>query len=90
MTTTKEAFEVIISALNSMNYEHEVTDTLNEVLVKLHPTLQQNFMKHLIIPAIENFAQKKHNGYYDLRNEASCVLASKLAPLTKEACLPFI
>lgn len=90
MKDTKEAFETIISALNSMNYEHEVTDALNDVLSKLHPTLQQNFMKHLIIPAINKFAEKKEKGYYDLRNEASCILASKLAPLTKDTYLPFI
>ena len=75
---------------DKMGGEDKVQDALQSVLNQQHRTLQQNFMRQIIIPSIRIFAEKDKNNYKDLRNEASCELATKLLPMVENAPLPFI
>jgi len=86
----EEALNSLFDALNKMGGEKEVEAGLKNVLDRQHRTLQQNFMSHIIIPSIKIFADKNANGFKDLRNEASCELATKLLPIVKDAYLPFV
>jgi len=86
----RDALNSLFDALNKMGGDFEINEALKEVLAKQHRTLQQNFMRRIIVPSIQIFAQKQADGYYDLRNEASCKLAAELLPITKKAILPFI
>ena len=59
-----------------------------------HRTLQQNFMREVILPAIYLFAWKHRNGWTDARNEETCKIAHEIAELltkrqTRDA-LPYI
>lgn len=86
----EDSLNSLFDALNKMGGESSVEEGLRQVLNKQHRTLQQNFMRHIIVPSIQIFAEKKQNRFTDLRNEASCDLAEKLLPLVKDSPLPFI
>ena len=86
----KGIFSGLFDELNRMGSEQNVTDALKETLGQQHRTLQQNFFRYVIVPAIQTFAEKLDRNLWDLRNEASCKLASKLQPMVKDVCLPFI
>jgi len=86
----KQIFNDLFSELNHMGNEDNVRQALGEVLKEQHRTLQQLYFRHVIVPSIDAFAQKKDHNFTDLRNEASCELAHKLRPLVKDSCLPFI
>ena len=88
--TNEELFEELYNRLNRMNREDEIKDALEKTLGHLHRTLQQNFFRHLIVPAVQYFAKQHEAGWYDLRNEASCETAVKMLPIVDEAALPFI
>lgn len=87
---TEDALNSLFDALNKMGGEPSVEEGLRQVLNKQHRTLQQNYMRHIVVPSIRIFADKKLNRFTDLRNEASCDLAEKLLPLVKDCPLPFI
>jgi len=87
---TEDALNSLFDALNKMGGEDKVEAGLRNVLGCQHRTLQQNFMRQIIIPSIHIYAAKKADQMTDLRNEASCNLAEKLLPLVKDAGLPFI
>jgi hypothetical protein len=86
----KQIFNDLFSELNHMGNEGNVQDALKEVLGEQHRTLQQNFFRYVVVPAILAFADKHSKGLTDLRNEASCELADKLRSIVKDAPLPFI
>ena len=85
-----EIFNSLSRELNHLGNEKNVEDALAEFLRCEHPTLQQNFFKHVVVKAIEIMAEKHDNKYFDLRNEASCEIAKKLLSVTKDAMIPFI
>jgi len=80
----------IMDELNKMGNEEEVGKFFVDGILGTHRTLQQNFMRHIIIPSMLDFARRYDEGMYDLRNEAACKLAKKLEPYLKDAGLPFI
>jgi hypothetical protein len=49
-----------------------------------HRTLQQMFVRSVILPILEYLAKSYEQGAYDLRNEASCRLASRMLAAVKE------
>ena len=84
------SLDSIFDAINKMGGEESVEVALQSVLNKQHRTLQQNFMRQIIIPSLRIFAEKDSSGYTDLRNEATCKLATKLLPIIDKEHLPFI
>lgn len=89
-TQTEDALNSLFDALNKMGGSKDVEEGLRNVLNHQHRTLQQNFMRQILVPAIRIFAEKDRNGYKDLRNEASCELATKLLPLVDREPLPYV
>ena len=87
---TEDALNSLFDALNKMGGDKEVLEGLQNVLNVQHRTLKQNFMRQIIVPAIRLFADNNANGYKDLRNEASCELATKLLPIVEKSPLPYI
>ena len=87
---TEDALNSLFDAINKMGGDKDVMAGVTNVLNKQHRTLQQNFMRLIIVPSIKSFAAKKAEGWYDLRNEAACELATKLLPIVEKESLPFI
>lgn len=69
-----EGLKKIFSAING-GFHKEIVAAVEHVLETEHRTLQQCFMRDVIVPAIENFAGREH---FDLRNQDSIVLAKAL------------
>lgn len=86
-----EGMSTVLSNLGTLG-----GDSVKEDVVRCfcftHRTLQQGFVKQVIIPILKHLAEQEREGNYDLRNEASVKLASKmLAQLSEDDLyLPFI
>ena len=80
----------LMDELNKMGSEEDIGRCFVHAVLQTHRTLQQNFVRHIIIPSLLDFARRYDMDQYDARNEASCKLAKKLEPLLKDAGLPFI
>jgi hypothetical protein len=85
-----EILNSLFDVLNQMGGEQDVKIALEHVIHSQHRTLQQNFMRNLIVPSIQIFANMGEEGWTDLRNEASCKLAGKLHKIANETGLPFV
>lgn len=81
--------ERLVAAIN------EVFDSLNvlggrsdeavkDAFRRQHRTLQQQLVGRVILPVLEQLAEMDKAGAYDLRNEASAKLATKLLSGVKE------
>lgn len=86
----EQASRGLIRAMNSFaarsNGEKIVTDMLHE-----HPTLQQSFMRTVVIPFIKGMAKKDGTARCDLRNETTVSLAKKmLCAISEDGQLPGI
>lgn len=79
----KLALEKVILSLNSANSSKSEATTVH-VLHGEHRTLQQDFMRSVIIPTIHYFAWAKENNLVDARNEATTSLCYELAKLLKQ------
>jgi len=88
----RELIDKLISELSVMNNEREVQNQVVSAFQCTHRTLQQNFMRHVIMPLFEEMHKWDKEGNYDLRNEASCKLATKMLGCLNEddKMLPFI
>ena len=82
----RELAGVISLSVNSFTFD---SNGFVEVMIREHKTLQQSFMREVILPYIEALSLSKN---YDDRNEASVALAKAIMERTTEAerCLPFI
>lgn len=85
-----EIVDNLMDELNHMGNEEDVGKHFVNAVLSAHRTLQQNFVRHIIIPCLLDFARRYDLGHYDARNEASCSLAKQLEPFLKEAGLPFV
>lgn len=86
----KNLIAQLFDELNRMGNEEKVGEYVIEAIRYQHRTLQQNFFGHCVIPIIKDFAKRDENNY-DLRNEASCMLAKKIEPVIRDVTrLPFI
>ena len=85
-----EILNSLFDVLNRMGSEQDVETALENVIHSQHRTLQQNFMRNMIIPSIRVFAKMGEEGWTDLRNEASCKLAGELHKIADNTGLPFV
>ncbi len=68
----------VVSALSRMVNSYDFPkDKFVEEFMKQHPTLQQNCMK-IFLPIIERWAENYKQGWFDLRSEDTCRIASKM------------
>lgn len=87
----QQACQTIVSHLNQMGNGKTIfmKGFLDEVL-RAHPTLQQSFMREVVLRVMKVFAEIAENKWYDLRNEESCKLAERFCEQFGDAYLPFI
>lgn len=86
------AMEEVMNCLNAMGSEAENEQAVREVLMHTHRTLQQSFMRTVIVPSLLQFSFQASSNSYDLRNLHSCTLAHKmLSALNQDDYyLPFV
>lgn len=78
----KEFLEKFDSAVNLFMSDEEYRE-LAEKICNTHRTLQQNKMR-LIVHMLQVWADQDRDGWYDLRNEATVKLASKIVDAFKD------
>jgi hypothetical protein len=78
----KEFLEKFDSAVNLFMSDDEYRE-LAEKICNTHRTLQQNKMR-LIVHMLQVWADQDRDGWYDLRNEATVKLASKIVDAFKD------
>ena len=83
----ERAFEALVNELESGDRKG-VADAVKLAIRRTHRTHQQLFMKLVLVPALQQFAE----GGSDLRNQASVSLAKTLlaAVVQEDIYLPFI
>ena len=86
----RQAVKTIIDNINAMGFEKEVGNIIVDEIGKTHRTLQQRFFADVLKPIILDFAERGEQGWFDLRNEASCNTAKALKPILDGSCFPFI
>lgn len=95
MTGTPTVYEVmngLFNALNVMGNEKATKEAAVRAFNSTHRTLQQSFMRVVIIPILKHLAQQHEVGYFDQRNADAAKLASRmLKDLTDDDLfLPFV
>lgn len=86
-TSGKEVAEELSDFVNgSLSYREQ--DFVNEVLSE-HRTLQQSMFR-LFVHCMDGWAEMHKSGMYDARNEATCVISSKIAKVKEDIDLPLI
>lgn len=82
----RELAEIVGFSLNTFRFD---SSGFVEVMLREHRTIQQSFMREVIVPYLLGLSEVKS---YDERNEASVRLATAImARVTDdELCLPFI
>lgn len=68
----------VASAVNVMGGEEEGKAAICHQFHCLHRTLQQSFMRVVVMPILSSLAADYHTGQCDLRNLASASLAAKM------------
>jgi len=77
--------EMLTQYINNVCIE-ELSKELVERMSHIHPTLQQNFTR-VCVDWFKELSEKK---YYDLRNEASVLLAKRLRKELDNTYLPHV
>jgi hypothetical protein len=85
-----KAMNDLFNAVNICGGEQEITNSILDAVSHEHRTLKQSFMRAIIIPIINHFANAYEQGTYDARNEATCKLCYELKKVTDKHPLPFI
>jgi len=82
----KELAEIVSRAVNTFRFDSK---GFSDVMVREHRTLQQSFMREVILPYLKAVSQLS---CFDDQNERSVALAKAIMQRTTddERCLPFI
>lgn len=89
----REAVRSLMDALNRSSTGARASAAVAEELEHTHRTLQQEYMRTVVVPTLQKLAEMGERGAYDARNEASCRLAQRLLEAVKDdddLMLPFI
>lgn len=86
----RAAIEVICQELNHMGNEKVISNAVAAAISSQHRTLQQLFMNFVVRGAVEVFAFEKSKGFFDARNEDSCILGESLKAVMDEKYLPYL
>ena len=84
-----EVAKQVADLLNYFGNEDAVEGFVTQMTCFTHRTLQQSVMG-LICKLLEAWAEMDSSGVYDLRNEATVKLATKLQEVCKDSYLPSI
>lgn len=88
----RTAMSDVMSAVNTFGNESDIKAEVVLAFRKSHRTIQQCFVRLVILPILQHLGDNYNNGIYDGRNEASCRLAAKiLAALSEDdTYLPYV
>jgi hypothetical protein len=79
------SLNTFISDLNTMGNEKASQEAVTVAFNTTHRTLQQTFVRVVLIPILQHLAREYAEGYCDMRNASSGKLATKmLATVTDE------
>lgn len=78
MGTLANIVRNMADAVNIFDTDAKREQEVREAFASQHRSLQQLIVKLLVMPILRQLADSYAQGYYDLRNEASCKLASKM------------
>jgi hypothetical protein len=84
--TLKELTDLLSDCANS----DVILPQLAKNLANQHRTLVQCFMRNFIVPFIKELADQYKQGFFDLRNEQSCKLSTKMLDLCEDHYLPLV
>lgn len=84
-----ELAETLSRFVNRYDSKVAVEAFIEEITCRTHRTLQQNIMG-LFLQLVDSWAERDAEGQYDLRNEGTVKLATKLKEVTQDAYLPFV
>jgi hypothetical protein len=95
MNTTSPFTDALHSVENTLNVLGSDKDRRIVVInwfSTLHRTLQQQFVKVIVLPVLQHLAEDHELGYTDRRNQAAAALAHKMLAATddNDRYLPFI
>ena len=75
----KQLAEALAEVFNSLNVlGSDNSNVVTYVFSRTHRTLQQQFVKMVIIPILKQLADAHVEGWVDARNERAAALASKM------------
>jgi hypothetical protein len=80
----EEAIKELVQAHKALPYGEKTLPIFENYFRTEHRTLQQIFMKELIVPMIEAFAAMERSGSHDARNEASVEFARDVVAMMRE------
>lgn len=82
----KEAFQLLSTMTNTMR--KSALNDLAILMARDHRTLQQGFMRDLVVPLLEIWAEDFEEKRFDLRNEGTTRAAHVMVNAFKEANIP--
>lgn len=74
----------LVNALNVMGSDKEKVQVVKDTFSRTHRTLQQAFVKVVVIPVLQSLAEAHRERFVDPRNEAAARLASKMLEAVNE------
>lgn len=81
----EDAIEDVFTKLNTLSSDSDSKIAVVHAFSRTHYTLQQSFVRNVIIPILKYLAKEREKGNYDLRNKAASLLAVKmLAAVTED------
>lgn len=87
---SREATINLIAACNTLSHESQVRDGVREAFRNSHRTLQQGFVRNVIVSVLEELEEMRKNGKYDLRNEDAIEFAEKALEVNKDTYLRLV
>lgn len=78
MSGFTEVFNSLVNAMNVLGGEKKRQQEVREAFSRQHRTLQQQFVKVVIVPVLQELAQAHKEGRFDGRNQYAAELATKL------------
>lgn len=82
--TSKDGARIYNELSNLNSYSGEAVQAFVEEALYDHRTLQQRFMRNVVLPFLRGQARNNKEGYFDLRNEGTTRLAAALVELVDD------
>ena len=79
----------LLTELSNLCSSIRNTEEVSKLIKYQHRTHQQS-LGRFIQAAVKTFSQLEEEGYFDLRNEATCKMCSEVKDLVEDNAIPFI
>lgn len=84
MSGLTDVFRDVVDCLNVLGSEKSRQEEIRNVFARTHRTLQQQFVKVIILPVLQELAEMDKRGWVDLRNQQAAMLATKMLAAVDE------